>query len=121
MFTAIASNIIIGWLWRRVQEVGGLLTIVITVYSAMPVDKQAVVVAILTGQGGGLSIAAGFGFLVYAFSQVQSYRSTTKPQIVAGNQQVPIKDLPILTREQVKDIVQAETGVRPEIIEKPTR
>jgi hypothetical protein len=58
---------------------------------------------------------------VAIWGYVWSFRSTVKPQIVAGNQQVPIKDLPVLTREQVKDIVQAETGVRPEIIEKPTR
>ena len=71
-----------GWLWRRVQELVGLVTLLYPLYAAMPPDKQAVIQAVLTGQGGGLSISAAIGFLLYAVTQWQSFRATTRPQIV---------------------------------------
>jgi len=40
-------------------------------------------------------------------------------KVVAGAQRVPLKNLPTYTRDQVLDAVEAETGKRPEIVEKP--
>ncbi len=88
-----------------------------SIYAGLPPEYQGVVLAILTGQGGTLTIGAGIGFAVYVWSQVMSYRATTKPQVVTGSKTK--LDIPVLTDEQAKDMVERETGVRPETI--PTR
>jgi len=82
MLTAIATNVITGWLWRRVQELGSLATFLIPLYLAMPPNRQAEIQMILSGQGGGLSISAGLGLAWYLWTQIQSFRATTKPQVV---------------------------------------
>lgn len=82
IITTIASNVVIGWLWRRVLEVGGWLAAILPIFMAMPPEHQAVIIAILTGQGGALSVSAAIGFAVYLWSQIMSWRSTVKPQIV---------------------------------------
>ena len=121
MLTAILSSVVLGWVRRRLQEVIGWGIAIVPIYMALPMEYQGAIKAILTGQGGGLSISTAIGLLIYGYTQWQSFRSTTKNQIVAGGQQVAVKDLPVLTREQVKDMVQEQTGVRPVIIEKPSR
>lgn len=82
MFASILSSALAGWLWRRVQEVGGLVTVLLGFYEIMPPQYQALVVAVLAGQGGGISIAIYGGFAVWLFSQFQSLRATIKPQVV---------------------------------------
>ena len=82
MLTAIATNVITGWLWRRVQELGALSSIFIPIYLAMPASMKDDVQAIFTGQGGGLTISAAIGLLWYLWTQFQSYQATTKPQVV---------------------------------------
>ncbi len=79
------NNIILSWLWRRVQEVGGWASVILPLYLAMPDQQKAVIHAILSGQGGGLSISAAIGLVVYLFSQWQSYRSTVKPQVITSD------------------------------------
>lgn len=86
------QNIILAWTWRRLQEVGGWAAVVVPLYMAMPPAQQAVVNEILQGRGGGLSISAALGLAVYLFSQFQSFRSTTKPQVVTADaKQIPLK------------------------------
>ena len=86
MFTsiavAVAQNVVLGWLWRRVQELASLAGIFVPIYLAMPPHMQQDVQAIFSGQGGGLTISAAFGILWYLWTQWQSYRSTVAPQIV---------------------------------------
>lgn len=82
IFTAVSQNAATGWVARRVLEVGGWLGAVVPMIMALPPEHQAVIVAILTGQGGSLSIAAVIGFGVYIWSQIMSYRETVKPQVV---------------------------------------
>ena len=84
---AIAQNVILGWLWRRAQELAGLAFALIPLYLAMPPGMQQDVQAIFSGQGGGLSISAAFGIAWYLWTQWQSYRATTKPQIVTQDGQ----------------------------------
>jgi hypothetical protein len=100
---------------------GGLAFAVSQIIGALPPQTQATLYSLITGRLDEISVTALIGLGVAVWGYVWSFRSTVKPQIVAGNQQVPIKDLPVLSREQVKDIVQAETCVRPEIIEKAKR
>lgn len=80
--TAIAQNVILGWLWRRAQELASFAGIFVPVYLAMPPDMQATVHAIFSGQGGGLTVSAYIGLGYYLWTQWQSYRATVKPQIV---------------------------------------
>lgn len=98
IFAGIASNVILGWLWRRVLEIGGWLAGLLPIFMAMPSEHQAVIVAILTGQGGQLSVAAAFGFGVYIISQVMSFRATVKDQTVIKG-----KKYPVLTEAEARE------------------
>jgi hypothetical protein len=82
MLTSIFQSAAAGWLWRRVQELASLAGIFIPIYLAMPPGMQRDVQAIFTGQGGGLTISAAVGLVWYLWTQFQSYRATTKPQVV---------------------------------------
>lgn len=84
IITTIASNVILGWLWRRILEVGGWLAAILPLFMAMPPEHQAVIIAILTGQGGALSVSAAIGFALYVWSQLMSFRETVKDQVVTG-------------------------------------
>lgn len=94
MLTTIIQSAAAGWLWRRAQELGSLATVLIPIYLAMPPSMQEDVRAIFTGQGGGLTISAALGLLWYLWTQFQSYRATTKPQVVttAGQKITPKPD-----------------------------
>jgi hypothetical protein len=83
--TAIAQNVILGWLWRRAQELASLGGVLVPIYLAMPPSMQADVQAIFTGQGGGLSISAAIGLGYYLWTQWQSYQATVKPQVVTSS------------------------------------
>ena len=87
MFEAIAGNVITGWLWRRVQELGALATVLIPIYLAMPQSMKDDVHAIFSGQGGGVTISAAIGLAWYVWTQIQSYRATVKPQVVTSDGQ----------------------------------
>lgn len=94
MLTSIIQSAAAGWLWRRCQELGSLAMFFVPIYLAMPPSMQADVHAILTGQGGGLTISAAIGLAWYVWTQVQSYRATTVPQVVtaAGEKILPKPD-----------------------------
>src|SRR5690606_25586903 len=78
------QNVILGWLWRRAQEIAGLAFALVPIYLAMPPAMQQDVQAIFTGQGGGLTISAAVGIVWYLWTQWQSYRATVVPQVVTG-------------------------------------
>ncbi|MET3924624.1 hypothetical protein [Devosia sp. 2618] len=82
MLTSIIQSAAAGWLWRRAQEFGSLAAILIPIYLAMPPAMQSDVQAIFTGQGGGLTVSAAAGLVWYLWAQLQSYRATTKAQVV---------------------------------------
>lgn len=91
MLTSIVQSAAAGWLWRRVQELASLAGIFIPIYLAMPPGMQRDVQAIFTGQGGGLTISAAMGLAWYLWTQFQSYRATTKAQVVtSGGQKIAI-------------------------------
>ena len=79
---AIAQNVIMGWLWRRAQEIAAWAFALVPIYLAMPPSMQQDVQAIFTGQGGGLTVSATFGILWYLWTQWQSYRATVVPQVI---------------------------------------
>jgi hypothetical protein len=79
---AIAQNALLGWLWRRAQEVASFAGIFVPIYLAMPPAMQQDVQAIFAGQGGGLTVSAYIGLGYYLWTQWQSLRATTAPQVV---------------------------------------
>ena len=83
----VAQNVVLGWLWRRAQELAGLAFTLVPIYLAMPPSMQQDVQAIFTGQGGGLTISAALGILWYLWTQWQSYRATVRPQVVTADGQ----------------------------------
>ncbi|MET3925623.1 hypothetical protein [Devosia sp. 2618] len=91
MLTAIIQSAAAGWLWRRARELGSLATIFVPIYLAMPQSMKDDVHAIFTGQGGGLTISAAIGLGWYIWTQLQSYRATTKAQVVtSGGKKLPL-------------------------------
>ncbi|HEV7344252.1 MAG TPA: hypothetical protein VGN60_01280 [Devosia sp.] len=78
----ILQNVAVQWLVRRIPEFTGLIVALVTFYNSMPAEYQATIIAIVTGQGGGLTIGALIGFGLWAFAQINSYRATVRPQTV---------------------------------------
>ncbi len=81
------QNVIIGWIARRVPELVGLVTMLVTLYNSLPAQHQETIVAVLTGQGGGLTVSALIGLALYLWAQFMSYRATVKPQVVTSDGQ----------------------------------
>lgn len=98
--TAIAQNVILGWLWRRAQEIAAWAIALVPIYLAMPPSMQQDVHAIFTGRGGSLTISAAFGILWYLWTQWQSYRATVRPQVVTtdGHKVILDKGTPAASR-----------------------
>jgi len=98
----LAGNVAIGWLGRRVLEVGGWLTTIIGFIAMLPPEHQGTITVLLTGQGGGLSIAAYFGLAAYLWSQIMSFRSTVKPHVVTSDTKRKI-NIPVLTEAEARE------------------
>lgn len=113
MFTsiavAVAQNVILGWLWRRAQELASFAGILVPIYLAMPPDMQQHVQAIFTGKGGGLTLSAYIGLGYYLWTQWQSYRATVKPQVVTGEG----KKIAIAPNTRAASRIEAEAAVAP--------
>lgn len=82
---AVAQNVVLGWLWRRAQELVAFVAGLAPLFMMLPPEHQALIGAILQGQGGGYSISAYVGFFLYLWTQFQSYRATVRPQVVTGD------------------------------------
>lgn len=80
--TAIATNVVLGWLWRRFQEIASWAFGLVPLYLSLPAPYQELIREILSGRGGAASISAYIGFAYYLYTQWQSWRATVKPQIV---------------------------------------
>ncbi|OAM75219.1 hypothetical protein A3840_14835 [Devosia elaeis] len=76
------ENVAIQWLIRRVPELVGLITVTASLIAAIPPEHMATIMAILTGQGGGLTVTALIGLGVWVYAQIISFRQTTKPKQV---------------------------------------
>lgn len=76
------QSVAVQWLLRRIPEVFGIIASIVALVSAAPPEVQAVVMALLTGQGGGLSVMAYIGVISWVYSQINSFRATNKPQAV---------------------------------------
>lgn len=115
MFKSLSENVIFGWVRRRLIEVGGILTAIIPFVLAMPPEQHAVLIAIISGQGGALSVAAALGFAVYVIGQVRSYIATVRPQVVTSDKKK--LEVPVLTEAEARAI----TGYDGPIVDRSRR
>lgn len=94
---SILSSVALGWLARRIPDVGGWVfgtaSMVIGLYNSMPPDLQAVALKAVQGNWGGIAITAIPGFIAWAYAQYLSYKATTRPQVVTSDGQ-KIEKLP---------------------------
>lgn len=106
--TAMATNVALGWVMRRLGEAGALLLTLAPVFLSLPPAYQDAFMEILSGRGGELSVATYFGIASYLFTQWRSWKATNENQVVIGGQKVPV-----MTDEDAKDDVERRTGFRP--------
>lgn len=100
------NNVAVQWLLRRIPDVGGWVTFVVSVYLAMPESQKEAVNAILTGNGGGLTVTALIGLGAFVYGQIISFRSTVRPQaVVEENGKLVTNNLAPAKEREVKDVV----------------
>lgn len=100
------QNVAVQWLIRRVPEWGGLIALIIGAIALAPPDVSGTINAILTGQGGGQSVAAWLGLLSWIYAQVNSYRATVRPQaVVEENGKIVSNTLSPAKEVEVKEAV----------------
>jgi hypothetical protein len=80
--TTIAQNVILGWVFRRAQELVYHAAWIIPIFLALPAAHQEMILGIFQGKGGGYTVSAYIGLIGFLWTQVQSYRATTKPHLV---------------------------------------
>ncbi len=122
VFAFLAKNAILGWLWRRLQELVSWAFGLAPLYMALPPIHQETILSVLRGEGGALSVSAYAGLAWYLFTQWQSYRATVKDQVVTDGVKVdPKKDMPrsdrILVEEKAATAVEKKKR-QPNILEK---
>lgn len=101
------QNVAVQWLIRRIPDVGGWVTFVVSVYMAMPEAQKQTVNDILQGRGGGLTITALIGLLAFLYGQFVSFRATVKPQaVVEENGKLVTNTLAPAKEREVKEAVQ---------------
>lgn len=109
IFVAVAQNVLLGWLWRRLQELVAWTAGLAPLFLSLPPEHQALIVAVLQGQGGGYSISAYAGLAMYLWSQWQSFRATVKPQVVTSAGQ----KIAIVPNTRAASRIEAEASVAP--------
>lgn len=82
LFSAVG----IGWLLRRVPDIGGWLVTIgggaYTFYQVLPPSAQHTVQQVLTGHWQDVTLGSAFGVIMVAFATWRSYKATVKPAIV---------------------------------------
>ena len=76
------QNVLVGFLLRWATELGGIFTILASAYFFATPEQQQAVQAILTGQGGQLSLNTYIGLFMYASGRFAAWRATVVPQVV---------------------------------------
>jgi len=103
------QNVILGWFARRGLELGGLAIAITTFITSLPPAYQEALWKLVSGHWQDVQLGVLVGIAVTAWGYIWSFRSTVKPQIVSGGQQVPIKALAPADQTLVE--TKAETAV----------
>lgn len=101
------QNIAVQWLLRRIPEFTGIIVTLVTFYNSIPPQYQDLIIKVVSGQGGGLTISALIGFALWLYAQVISYRSTVRPQaIVQEDGKLVTNTLAPAKEREVKTVVE---------------
>lgn len=96
--TAFLSSAAFGWFLRRILDwggwVGGFLLAIINTYNALPPPLQAAIVTVVEGRWQEITLGSLIPLGALIWSQIQSFRATTRPQVVIDGQQLPIDKMP---------------------------
>ncbi len=104
----IFSSVALGWLGRRALDWGGWIgtfaTFLFGIYAALPPAGQNAIGRVFQGEWQDLTLGALVPIASLVISQVMSFRSTTKDQVVANGKKVALPDLPTKTQVEVKQV-----------------
>lgn len=104
IFAAITGNVILGWVGRRILEVGGILWGLFEIVSRLPPEVQAVIGAFLSDNWENVTLGALVPAVIALAGYVFSFRSTVKDHVVQGKKRIP------LTEQQARDAVGGYDG-----------
>jgi len=109
---SILSSVALGWLGRRVLDWGGIALGgafgLIQFYNAMPPQVQTLVQKVATGHWQEITLGAVPGLLVWGWSQFQSFKATTRPQVVTDEgQRVETEKLGPVAQQTINATVRA--------------
>lgn len=115
MLDKLFSSVALGWFGRRVLDWGGWIgTVAVAAlgfYNALPPSQQAVFQRAWEGNWQDITLGSIVPLLVLVFSQVMSFRATTKPAIVTEDGQKASTDrLPSAKKTMVEEV--AETAIQ---------
>ncbi len=100
------NSVVVGWLLRRVMELGGIGTALVTAYMALDPASQAAIGRILTGEWKEVPLGTIVGILLALYGYVTSFRKTVQPSVVTKVDgkvvEVAEKDLPMTTKDAIK-------------------
>ncbi len=129
MFNSLFSPAALGWWGRRLADWGGwlgtTLSAVIGLYLALPQGTREDINQVLQGRWQDITLGSLVGFIVLIWSQVVSFRATTRPQIVTGDgvkvdttKQLP-RNKKVLVEEVAKVVVKKKKAERkPNLLDK---
>lgn len=114
---SIFTGLVGQWFLRRAMELGGLLGTLFMLYQGLPPSAQEAIQKLLTGGWENVTLGALAPLALAVWGYVWSLRSTTKPQIVIDNKQVPIKTLPAGKKTIVEESARTAIERKPTIFE----
>lgn len=101
------QNIAVQWLIRRVPEWGGIIAAIVATIALAPPDVSGSITAVLTGQGGALSLTAWLGLISWIYAQIISYRATNRAQaVVSEDGKLVTNTLAPAKEREVKTVVE---------------
>lgn len=105
MFATLFSQVGLGWLLRRIPDVGGwlggTLGAALLWFSQLDPTTQTVIITALQGNWQTLTLGSLGGLAVWAMGQWRSWRATVKPHAVTSDTRRKI-DLPSYTEDEVR-------------------
>lgn len=77
------QNVVVGWVLRRLVELGGFGVIIVQLYMAMPPNVQSAIGAVLSGERSQQNLILAIGGLIVSLGgYLWSFRATTATQVV---------------------------------------
>ncbi len=115
---SILSSAVVGWLLRRVLEVGGLIGTGLTIWSNLPPELQHTVLAFLTAKWETVTLGSLVPLVIALWGYVWSFVSTRRDQVVIDGKQVPLKELdPSPQKTAVEEIARTAISKRRTLVD----